>query len=124
MSGAIVQTVLGRVPSSVLGVTLPHEHFFVTTAPANLELPSDAYEAELARRPVSLEFRDWLEYHWHSNLDNLVLDDAETAVEEARRYQLAGGKCVVDVTPIGIGRQPLALATLSQKTGLHIVMGS
>jgi phosphotriesterase-related protein len=124
MSETIVQTVLGRVPSSELGITLPHEHLFATTATANLELPSDAYERGLCRRAVSLELRDWLEYHWHNNSDNLVLDDAETAFEELRRYQRAGGKCVVDVTSVGIGRQPVALASLSRKTGLHIVMGS
>jgi phosphotriesterase-related protein len=124
MTQRTVQTVLGRIPSTELGITLPHEHFFVATATANLQVPAAARDAELANCPVSLEIRDWLEFNWHSNLDNLVLDDADTAFHEAQRYRLAGGRSVVDVTPVGIGRDPGGLAKLSQKTGLHIVMGS
>ena len=123
MREPVIQTVLGRIPSAELGITLPHEHFFVTTAAANLQVPADARDAELAKRPVSLEIRDWLEFNWHSNHDNLVLDDADTALKEATRYVLAGGRSIIDVTPVGIGRKPLSLAALSRNTGLHIVMG-
>jgi phosphotriesterase-related protein len=124
MNEPVIQTVLERIPSAELGVTLPHEHFFVTSVTANLQAPADARDWELAKAPVSLEIRDWLEFNWHSNRDNLVLDDADTAFDEAHRYRLAGGRSVIDVTPVGIGRDPLRLAALSRKTGLHIVMGS
>jgi phosphotriesterase-related protein len=124
MGEPLIQTVLGRIPSSELGVTLPHEHFFVNTATTNLQAPAGARDRELAKRPVSLEIRDWLELNWHSNRDNLVLEDADTAFNEAHRYRLAGGRSVIDVMPAGISPDPIGLAALSRKTGLHIAMGS
>ncbi len=35
----------------------------------------------------------------------------------------AGGASVIDVTPIGVGRNPLGLVSVAQATGLNIVMG-
>ncbi len=120
---AFVETVLGKIPATELGITLPHEHFFCTTAGPNLVEPEDPGDRELARQPVSLANRGWLEYNWHFSQDNLVLDDAETAAQEGALFRRAGGRSIVDVTPWGIGRNPAALAELSRRTGLHIVMG-
>jgi phosphotriesterase-related protein len=120
---SFVRTVLGDIPASELGVTLPHEHFYCTTAAANLAAPDDPRDRELARQPVSLEIRDWLEYNWHFNRDNLTLDDTDTACDEGRRYREAGGRSVIDVTPWGIGRNPAGLAEIAKRTGLHVVMG-
>ena len=46
------------------------------------------------------------------------------ALEEIRRFMLAGGGTVVDATDWDLGRDPLALARISRATGLNIVMGS
>jgi phosphotriesterase-related protein len=121
---AEIQTVRGPIPAAEAGITLPHEHFFVTTATANLALPPDTRDTDLAQRPVSREIRDWLEFNWHCNIDNLTLSDPETAFDEAGRYRQAGGRTVVDVTSIGIGRDPVALKVLSENSALNIVMGS
>ena len=119
----MIQTVLGPIAGNELGVTLPHEHFFCSSAASNLAEPPDPRDRELARQPVSLEIRDWLEYNWHCNRDNLSLVDEPTAIAEAQLYRRAGGQSVIDVTSIGIGRNPQGLARIAQQTGLHIVTG-
>ena len=119
----MIQTVLGPIPATELGVTLPHEHFFCGSVSANLVEPPDPRDRALAKQPVSLEIRDWLEYNWHCNGDNLVLNDEATAIAEAMRYRQAGGRSIIDPTSGGIGRNPQGLARIAKQTGLHIVIG-
>ena len=119
----MIQTVLGPIPAAELSVTLPHEHFFCGSTAANLAEPPDPRDRALAKQPVSLEIRDWLEYNWHCNGDNLVLNDEATAIAEAMRYRQAGGRSIIDPTSGGIGRNPQGLARIAKQTGLHIVIG-
>jgi phosphotriesterase-related protein len=90
-----VQTVLGAVAPGELGFTLPHEH-----------------------TKCSLW---WIENRW----DYWELIGNEPRInEELAAYKALGGGTLVDVTPIGIGRDLARLARLSQATGLHIVAGA
>ena len=52
-----------------------------------------------------------------------VLSDIDLAVAEVTRFRAAGGATLVDVTNRHLGRDPLALQTISRATGLNIVMG-
>ena len=90
-----VQTVLGPVAPSDLGFTLPHEH-----------------------TKCSLW---WIENRW--DYWELIGDEPRIN-EELAAYKGLGGGALVDVTPIGIGRDMARLARLSQATGLHIVAGA
>ena len=90
-----VQTVLGPVAPSDLGFTLPHEH-----------------------TKCSLW---WIENRW--DYWELIGDEPRIN-EELAAYKGLGGGTLVDVTPIGIGRDLARLARLSQATGLHIVAGA
>jgi phosphotriesterase-related protein len=90
-----VQTVLGPVAPGDLGFTLPHEH-----------------------TKCSLW---WIENRW--DYWELIGDEPRMN-EELAAYQALGGGTLVDVTPIGIGRDLARLARLSQATGLHIVAGA
>jgi predicted metal-dependent phosphotriesterase family hydrolase len=90
-----VQTVLGPVAPSDLGFTLPHEH-----------------------TKCSLW---WIENRW--DYWELIGDEPRIN-EELAAYKGLGGGTLVDVTPIGIGRDLARLARLSQATGLHIVSGA
>jgi phosphotriesterase-related protein len=121
---AYVQTVLGPIEPRELGFTLPHEHFFCGSAAANFEEPKDPALRANALKPVSLEIRQWLEYNWHANKDNLVLDNEALAIQEAGYYTRAGGRGFLDVTSLGINRNPEGLVRVAKATGLHIVMGS
>ena len=55
--------------------------------------------------------------YWELTADEPVID------AELGLYRSAGGSCLVDVTLDGVGRDPGRLAALSERTGLHIVMG-
>jgi len=90
-----VQTVLGPVAPGDLGFTLPHEH-----------------------TKCSLW---WIESRW--DYWELIGDEPRMN-EELAAYKALGGGTLVDVTPIGIGRDLGRLARLSQATGLHIVAGA
>jgi phosphotriesterase-related protein len=89
-----VRTVLGDVPASALGFTLPHEH----TAISLWEIPGR-----------------W--DYWQLTRDEDVID------EELRRYRELGGTCLVDLTATGVGRDGAWLADRSRSTGLAVVMG-
>src|SRR5690348_8531702 len=119
----VIQTVLGPIPPESLGVTLSHEHLICDQRGVTFQEPADPADRELARRPVSLEIFHWIQFNWASNLDNLVLDSEGTAIDEARMYRAAGGQGLVDVTSVGLGRDPHAIARIARATGLHIVMG-
>ena len=118
-----VQTVLGLISPGDLGVTLPHEHCLVD-ASVWFEEPKVSNEKVLAYQPVSLETLGWIRYHPSNNLDNISLSDEEVAIKETLRYKYAGGNSLVDLTPIGLGRDPVALTRISRATGLNIIMGT
>lgn len=90
-----VQTVRGAVAPGDLGFTLPHEH-----------------------TKCSLW---WIENRW--DYWELIGDEPRIN-EELAAYKGLGGGTLVDVTPIGIGRDLARLARLSMATGLHIVAGA
>ena len=51
----------------------------------------------------------------------MTIDDSLPELEDFAR---AGGFCLVDLTPMGMGRDPQALVRASEETGVHIVMGA
>ncbi|MDP7285634.1 MAG: hypothetical protein QF906_01005 [Dehalococcoidales bacterium] len=118
------QTVLGLMDGTELGVTLPHEHLIMEHVTANFNEPTNADGKAMAQKPVSLEILHWLQYHRAGNRDNMNLLDEPEAIAEALLFKEAGGGTIVDVTNIGIARDPQALARVSRATGLHIIMGA
>ena len=88
-----VQTVTGPVSASDLGVTLMHEHI-VTDLRAPAERKPGDYDRENAVR---------------------------TALPYLKELRAAGCRTMVEITPIHIGRDPLALRRLSELSGLQIV---
>jgi phosphotriesterase-related protein len=50
--------------------------------------------------------------------------DPNTASEELRSFARYGGQTVVDMTNLGLQRDPAALRQVSEKTSVHIVMGT
>lgn len=118
-----VQTVLGLVEPAALGRVMAHEHLLIDLR-GILVPPPPELGADWAQRPVSLDIRADLLHHPQTNLDDLVLDDETAVIGELRQYREAGGGTVVDATPIGIGRDPLALRRISQASGVHVTMGT
>jgi predicted metal-dependent phosphotriesterase family hydrolase len=50
--------------------------------------------------------------------------DVDVACEELSHFAAAGGGTLVDLTTDEFGRSPLALREISERTGVHVVMGS
>jgi 5-phospho-D-xylono-1,4-lactonase len=53
-----------------------------------------------------------------------ALDDVERSGAEAGQLRAAGLDAVVELTPIGLGRDPRGIAAIAARTGLHIVMAT
>jgi len=118
-----VQTVLGIIDGDSLGVTLPHEHL-LTDLTAYFVEPTEASQRKLAHEPVSLENLYWVKPHCLSHVDDMKLTDEQLAIKEAMLYKLAGGDTIVEMSNIGLHRDPLGLARIARATGLNIVMGA
>ena len=114
---ASISTVRGEIPPEELGVTHPHEHVFLDIRVwLDISAPND-----LADAPVTMDILADLKWKDGQNRDNMVLDSFKDAVSELSRFKTLGGASLVDVTPPGIGRDPLALLRVSRATGLNIV---
>jgi predicted metal-dependent phosphotriesterase family hydrolase len=62
-------------------------------------------------------------YRVTGNLDHL-LNDEDLAVSELTPLVRAGGTGLVEVTTPDLGRDPEGLRRVSERTGLHVVMGT
>ena len=118
-----VLTVLGPIEPARVGITLTHEHLFIDFRPVFKE-PEGATDKHLAREKVTLENLGWVRYNWNSNGDNLQILDEAVTVREANAFHRAGGSTIVDVTSIGLARDPNALVRVARSTGLNVVMGA
>lgn len=119
----LAQTVLGPVKPQGLGYATTHEHLLIDLTCLFRE-PSEASSRRKSAAPVELQAYGWTSYDAFRSRDNLELLDEDVAVSEAMLYKMAGGQTIVDVTSIGIGRDPKALARIARATGLHVIMGS
>ena len=123
MAGKVI-TVRGPIDPDQLGPTIMHEHLFIVFyrgvepdhyTPAtdwclwDQELTMDKLDMARDRKPIR---------------DNWILVDESAAIDEAMEFRHHGGGAIVDVTSIGIRRDPLALSRVSQATGLNVVMGA
>ena len=124
LSAGKVQTVLGIVDASALGITMMHEHLLHDASVFFTE-PAAASDRPLAHQPVCLENLSWVRLNESNNLDNVRLTDGALAAREAKLYQLARGDSLVELTTSGVfGRDPLGLVRISRATGLNIIMGT
>ena len=117
------QTVLGPIHPSGLGITLPHEHLFVDLT-SLLNIPPGARAQELARLPFTLENLGWIRYNYFSHYDNVVLGNEEVTLSELDLFKRTGGVTIVDVTTVGIGRDPVGLARVARAAGVNVVMST
>jgi predicted metal-dependent phosphotriesterase family hydrolase len=94
-SMSYVQTVLGPIRPDGIGLTLPHEHTYCDL---------------------------WLIPDRHDYAHQIA--DEDLLVAELADFRSTGGSCIVDVTTRGIGRDPVGLKRLSERSAVAIVMGS
>ncbi|WP_454855796.1 phosphotriesterase family protein [Rhizobium binxianense] len=118
-----VMTVAGSIPSGSLGVTLMHEHV-LNDCRCWWHAPKTPERSYLAESFVCIEILGELRQDPFVNKHNITLDDEPLAVAELKAFADASGRTLVEPTCKGIGRNPLALKRISEKTGLNIVMGA
>ena len=115
-------TVTGVIESDRLGIITPHEHILLDIRNQFVEF-HEASRKNLSEQKVGIENLDVLSRDPWAFKDNLVLEDLKVAIEELNRFKAASGETVVDVTTLGMGRNPLSLRNISKLTGLNIIMG-
>jgi len=123
VGSGMVETALGPVAASSLGIVLPHEHI-LNDCRCWWNPPREPERAHLATARVHPDILSDLRMDPFACLDNCALDDEALAVAELLAFRKAGGATVVDPTCRGIGRNPGALERVSRATGLNIVMGA
>jgi len=55
---------------------------------------------------------------------DLILNDVELVIDEARLLRAAGGGTIVEVSSQGLGRNPGVLQRIARETSLNVIMGS
>jgi phosphotriesterase-related protein len=118
-----IQTVLGTIDPDELGITLPHEHLICDSS-FFFEEPTEVTQKALAYESVKIQNLGWLRQNPSKNLDNMKLLDEDLSISELNLFKKAGGCSIVEMSNIGLGRNPLALARISRATGLNIIMGA
>lgn len=88
---SFVRTVLGDIPSSILGRCYAHEHIII----------DHSYPTEKS--------------------SDFLLNDVEKCTEELKAFHRAGGRAMIDSMPCDCGRNVLKLVSVSEESGIHIV---
>ena len=118
-----VQTVTGPVEADQIGSTIMHEHLFLDLRNDNLpDEGASATDLALSLDKLTLDNAP-LARERKPIVDNWLLADLDLAIEEAKEFRDAGGGTIVEVTSIGLRRDPVALRRVARATGLNIVMG-
>ena len=117
-----VMTVNGLVGAGELGIIAPHEHILIDFRCQFTQF-AEVSKKHLSEQKVSIKHIDILSRNPWAMKDNFLLDDVEAAMQELNRFKEAGGRTVVDVTNIGLGRDPEAIRKVGNFLGLHVVMG-
>jgi phosphotriesterase-related protein len=87
----VIRTVLGDIAPADLGVTYAHEHLVIDGG-----------------RPVEMS-------------PDFLLADLDRLTEELAAGAAAGLQAAIDMMPADCGRNPVKLAKLSRRTGVHLV---
>lgn len=117
-----VMTVLGPVSPDALGPTITHEHLFIDLS-CYLRPPADPLPDDIYHQKVDIKNLYALRRDAYSNRDNCILDDVDLACREVELFKQQGGRTIVDVTLVDIGRDVRKLAEVARRTGINIVAG-
>jgi phosphotriesterase-related protein len=115
-----IPTANGEIAPEELGFTAPHEHMF---------LKIDAWidpnaDPTLLNAPVTMDILADLKWKDGQSRDNSILSSSEDALVELRRFKNSGGRSVIDVSPIGTGRDVVKLSSLEKAADVNIIIAT
>ncbi len=120
-----IQTVLGKIPSEKLGVTMMHEHLLWNQDVYQKPIDANTEEGKFVYSKIVPENMQKIRlYNLHRHRQNAKQTNPDEAAEEALYLREAGGNALVDCTCLGLDRDPNAEKYIAQKTGLHIIMAT
>jgi len=120
-------SIRGPIDPDELGMTLMHEHLFIENITTKTRAPTidtPMMQAAFWDHPLTIENLQLVRTRRAFNRDNSILADMADAIEEANEFRNSGGSTLVDVTSIGIRRDPVSLMKVAMSTGLNIIAGS
>jgi phosphotriesterase-related protein len=107
---------MGLVDVDQLGMVLPHEHLTVDNR-VHVS-PRSGVDVDAA---VTADLLGEVRVTPRAVADNLVLDDDPAVLADLRRYLAVGGRTIVEVTPIAMGRDLERVRRLSEASGVQVV---
>lgn len=114
----MIRTVLGDIKKEELGVTTAHEHVYSDLRPLVDDMPDNPEFNSL----LTVDKRYLVNEDPYFVKDNAYLR-AEDSLIDMQVFHKFGGRALVEMTTDDFGRDPVVLKDLSQKSGLHVVMG-
>jgi phosphotriesterase-related protein len=109
-------TIDGLVRGDDLGFTLPHEHLTIDTTDVNVVAGPYPPEARISIEKLG-QLRRWP----RSLAENALLDDDAAVIVDLKKYAAVGGRTLVDVTPIGMGRDFARYHAMADASGVNII---
>jgi phosphotriesterase-related protein len=127
-----IMTVLGDISPEELGQTHMHEHLLIDflTVSADKQSSHSAAYASSATASGKFEQKISLENLYDARRnpflfkDTLQLNNIDDAIRSMNEYRYAGGGGLVELTPMGAGRDPDGLRQIAIATGINVVMGT
>ena len=116
----MISTVLGEIDERELGVCSSHEHIFIDMRGC---VNITGEEPEVFYEKLDMSNRGEVFADPYAILDNALLEGIDDAVAELEYFKQYGGQTVVDVTLAEIGRDPVALREVSERSGVNIILG-
>ena len=119
-----VLTVNGLVDPDDVGIALMHEHVLVDISVDKApRFSAPVTDLDLWQQKLTLENLHYVIEGKHIK-DNYILADESLAAKELQHFKDYGGMTVVEVSSIGLARDPLGLRRVAKAVSLNIVMGS
>ena len=116
----MIQTVLGPISEDALGVCSSHEHIFIDMRGC---VDVTGNEPPIFREKINMSNRAEVFSDPYAILDNALLEGIDDAVCEMEYFKAHGGNTIVDCTLDEIGRDPIALKEVSERSGVNIIVG-
>ena len=121
-----VITVTGDIDPDSVGITLMHEHLA-----SNLLVPEagTGYKGTGSLTPQFIRrLQETGRYYqiprMPDRLPDFVLNDSAATLDELATFRRLGGNTLVDVTTVGLGRDPVRIRDFAMRSGVHVVMAT